>query len=644
MTHFMGKSKMNLFRAGAVSIFLLILAPAGLAQPEGDSLPPEEPSPTFMALDQPAFFSRFFLDELVESAYRYPKSNLKIPFLATVLSRDNLDQSRPGFAMDLLRTLPSVEAADGGSFAARPVIRGLSGSRVLLLADGDRLNNFRQSSFSGTGLSLVDLDDIEKIEVIHGPGAVLYGTDALGATVNLISKPLKFNESGRSTGVRLKMRYSTNENQFKGDLKVTRAGEKVSFSVNIGSRSATDYSAPGDLIVPNSSLHANNLDLKAGYKINETHKFIADFQSLKATNFGFPGLPNQNFDGAFFYPESYRGKFSLTYEAKNIKPNIPLMKAKFYVQSQNQERDFQFMGALNSTTITEVKTLGLSGQELILIHPYQLLTWGIDYYRESVEGSKITFLPAPDSTPPVPSANTNVVGIYAQDEITPAEKFTLLAGGRFEYSQAQPQDTKYLMTLPPSRKESFLSFNFGGLYRLQPNVSVHANFSRSYRIPNLVERYYFGAAEGVWVASDPELKREEGLTLEAGLKANLETMAASVNLFISEYQEFIQLMPGMYLNDTLYQNMRVWQWRNTDGAVRIDGIEAEWEGEFTDHFYGFANASYLFGHQRSDSAGIAPIFVPPFKIYYGIGWQERNAGSVWLEIAGRLVNRQDRVP
>ncbi|MCI0531991.1 MAG: TonB-dependent receptor, partial [candidate division Zixibacteria bacterium] len=34
----------------------------------------------------------------------------------------------------------------------------------------------------------------------------------------------------------------------------------------------------------------------------------------------------------------------------------------------------------------------------------------------------------------------------------------------------------------------------------------------------------------------------------------------------------------------------------------------------------------------------------PFKIYYGIGWQERNAGSVWLEIAGRLVNRQDRVP
>jgi len=681
-----------------------IIPPAAeTAKPAADTTKPKaKPREFLISLDRPgAGVSKYFLNELVVTTSRYQKSSFKVPNTVSVLNQDRIERSDPDIITNLFRNLPGVELNDAGPFAPRPVIRGLFGSRVLLLADGERLNDTRESPFSGAQLSLVDVDEIERVEVVNGPATVLYGTDALGGVVNLITnKPMFKEEGAQPYGANLKLRYSTVDKQYKSDLKVNYAKDKWAFSVGAGTRAATDYKAP-DTTVVNSAVHANNFDVKAGYKLKENHKIFADYQRVKATHIGFPGVPNANFDGRFFYPERSRDKFALSYEGKNLNPNMPLLKGKVYYQTV--KKDFRtvidlnapiysyfipsppdttfvtgVLDSINTKTLSDVKTLGASFQELFLIQPYQILTWGVDYYREMVEGSHTTSTTiveththtsppsestyssvAVDDTPTVPEVNWEVAALYAQDEINPWKFMTFLTGLRYEYSRSSPQKTNGIpdSSLPPENTGRFLSWNLGATYRYKPNLSLNFNLSRAYRNPNIVEKYFFGPASGgTWVITNPGLGKEKGISLDLGVKANLEQMSASFNFFFAEYKNFIDLRPASYQGDTLYNGTRVWQWQNLPGVTRIDGVEAAWEGDFTEEFYGFASATYTFGHQhvsREDTVGankpniatgIQPFFVPPFKVYFGIGWRQKGTGKVWAEAAGRVVQRQDRVP
>jgi len=90
---------------------------------------------------------------------------------------------------DLFKDLPSVDVQGEGPFRGLPVIRGLSSNRVLILVDGQRLNNARESTlFAGIQPGLVDLSEVDRIEVLRGPASVLYGSDAMGGVINIITK------------------------------------------------------------------------------------------------------------------------------------------------------------------------------------------------------------------------------------------------------------------------------------------------------------------------------------------------------------------------------------------------------------------------------------------------------------------------
>ncbi|MFN2513940.1 MAG: TonB-dependent receptor plug domain-containing protein [Pyrinomonadaceae bacterium] len=90
----------------------------------------------------------------------------------------------PNTIGDLFRDLPGVSTANEGPFQVRPRIRGLESNRVLVLVDGERLNNARISTAnSGIEVGLMDVDQVERVEVARGSGSVLYGTDALAGTI-----------------------------------------------------------------------------------------------------------------------------------------------------------------------------------------------------------------------------------------------------------------------------------------------------------------------------------------------------------------------------------------------------------------------------------------------------------------------------
>ncbi len=141
----------------AVVILLLIFSPFAAAA--GDQR-------TAMALDQ-----------IVVTATRMEEKSFDVPTPVEVVNYQALTVSNPASVAQPLESLPGVSVAGSGFWNVMPVIRGMGGNRVLVLIDGDRENNL----WAGRSplVPFIDINNVERIEVVKGPASVLYGTDAL---------------------------------------------------------------------------------------------------------------------------------------------------------------------------------------------------------------------------------------------------------------------------------------------------------------------------------------------------------------------------------------------------------------------------------------------------------------------------------
>lgn len=149
----------------------------------------------------------------------------------SVVMEEEIEQKNVSTIGDVLRDLPGVTTVNEGSFQVRPRIRGLDSNRILVLVDGERLNNGRTStSNSGIEIGLVDTNQIETLEVVRGSGSVLYGTDALAGTINIITKdaPRKL-DGGFRLGGSFSGYYGSNEHGRRGSLAVTGSSKFFSF-------------------------------------------------------------------------------------------------------------------------------------------------------------------------------------------------------------------------------------------------------------------------------------------------------------------------------------------------------------------------------------------------------------------------------
>ncbi|NJM54176.1 MAG: TonB-dependent receptor plug domain-containing protein, partial [Blastocatellia bacterium] len=149
----------------------------------------------------------------------------------TVLSRERIERQNVNTIGDVFRDLPGVSTVNEGAFQVRPRIRGLDSNRILILVDGERLNNARTSTGqSGIEIGLVETEQIETLEIVRGSGSVLYGTDALAGTVNIITKDAPQNLSeGFRLGATLNGYFSSNEAGRRGNLALTGSSKFFSF-------------------------------------------------------------------------------------------------------------------------------------------------------------------------------------------------------------------------------------------------------------------------------------------------------------------------------------------------------------------------------------------------------------------------------
>ncbi|MGB3092550.1 MAG: TonB-dependent receptor plug domain-containing protein, partial [Candidatus Zixiibacteriota bacterium] len=338
----------------------------------------------------------YFLKGTVVTANRYEQRPFDVSQPITVFSPEDIRGLSPAIVSDLFRNVPGVEINDAGPFRTRPVIRGVFGNRVLVLIDGERLNNTRQSSPAGAQLSLVDVGQVERVETLYGPGAVLYGSDALGGVINIITKspttesaPESFKPHGTA-----EVRYSTVDEQKKGRLELGGEYKRLSFLAGGSVREASDYESAEGPVVNSGLGEESNLDLKLKYGLTDEYDLSADFQRFRAKDIGYPGTPNPpDFPPRFFFPYHDRDKLVISSEGNNLSPRLAKLKGKLYYQRFSKDFETELTMPIGPTmslysfsqTLTDVETYGFSFQELFVTAKNQHLTWGVDFYREVID-------------------------------------------------------------------------------------------------------------------------------------------------------------------------------------------------------------------------------------------------------------------
>ena len=342
------------------------------------------------------------------------------------------------------------------------MIRGLTSNRVLILVDGQRLNNARESTdFAGIQPALVNLAEVERIEVLRGPASVQYGSDAIGGVVNIITrKPDLGGQEFKITGDAAYEYASTSDSQqFRASVSGT--GEGFSFFVggtseDVGNYTAADGAAEdpryedyvlSDNVVPNSGMEQTTFNGNFRFLTGDQGVFRVNAEIVRTKNVGFPGFDPATSGIDISFPNFDRDKVALAWESGPVWGLDDIVLSTWYQEIDKESiRNFDF-GFFFSNQFTQsvIKSLGFNAQSIADLGAHHL-TFGLDFYQDKLHDnalSETSFSP-PSNEVTVPDSHQRGLGLYVEDRITLSPRVTLNAGLRGDdFSFVTENDPRY---------------------------------------------------------------------------------------------------------------------------------------------------------------------------------------------------------
>jgi len=468
------------------------------------------------------------LDEIVVTGTRTEKSLKNVPVLTQVINSKKIENLGASTLQDVLeQAVPGIDFSQDG-FGTSMKMQGLNAKYVLILIDGERLAGETKGNINYNRLNASNID---KIEIVRGASSSLYGSNAIGGVINIITK--------------------TNLKPFEFTLhsKISKYNELnygASAALKYGNfSSTTDYTAKGtdgyDLTPesPNSWTQEKFNDFtirqKFSYKVSDKIEFSARgryYQYEKFTASSRPIHP-KNYDYA------YNLKSKLIFD-KSGSLNFTWSDDKFEIynvlERRNNEEDLTYKhNYKNAKAMLNYK-----------LFEQHLFTSGFEYNYESLLTSRIEGK----------TKKTSNYVLFLQDDITFSSLFTTVAGLRID------KHSEYGTNLTP--KISFL-------YRWLP-VNFRFSYGRGFRAPSLKERFmnfdHFGM---FYVMGNANLKPETSNYFSVSGELIKEDINLSVTLYANSLKNMIEAKwdPD---NDSIirYENVNKAKIYGTDILLKLD--------------------------------------------------------------------------
>ncbi|MBS1797718.1 MAG: TonB-dependent receptor [Acidobacteria bacterium] len=171
---------------------------------------------------------------------------VEIPQVVTVATSEQIEQRIPRSTFEAVERSPNIGVIESNPARERPRLRGLSSSRVLLVIDGEKLNNSRiDPGASGAPMAVVDPSQLEAVEVVAGSGSSLYGSDSIAGTINLITKSPTRPADGMLLGLRFDGTYISNGRIRRGTTTVNLANKFAALRVSANMYRLANYNMGG---------------------------------------------------------------------------------------------------------------------------------------------------------------------------------------------------------------------------------------------------------------------------------------------------------------------------------------------------------------------------------------------------------------
>ena len=553
------------------------------------------------------------LETTVITASRLQQAIKNSPYTAHELTRQDLDEQLFRTLPDALRNIPGVMIQKTTHGHGSPYIRGFTGRQNLLLVDGIRMNNSSWRNGPVQYWNTFDQFNLAQLEVIKSQGSIQYGSDALGGTVNLLSKDSGFRgESGNFLHGMTHYRYDTNSRSQAGRLE-TRFGEGGKWGVTLGT-SVKDFGDIRDSAVgrmEGTGYPEQAFDMKFEAAINESSTFTFAHQYLNQDDVSRwhrtrnnPGWTHGSHitQPGTFISDNYDQERSLTYarlEGTNDQSFISRYSTTVSYQ-KTQDSTFQIRNPADvRSQVIDLQTFGfdLSLESEI---GQGTLAYGFDYYRDEIQASG-TRTGRPDNRPLADDSSYDLLGLYAQYQWQPNERLTLTPGMRYSYARAELGE--YLIGGVPTSSDNSWDdtvFELRGLYELTDTTSIFGGVSQAFRAPNVNDLTgNIVSGSGINNLGSLNIQPEQTITYELGTRYANEEMSFQVAGYYTSLEGLIGRRATSIPGTEVLSNA-------DDGYVF--GIEAEFAWRFASDWewriFGSAMDSNV---ETADAPGGEPI-------------------------------------
>ncbi|MBU1536408.1 TonB-dependent receptor [Myxococcota bacterium] len=606
-----------------MNLLLLIFIMSAPLPPPGT--PAQTTARTPVDLDHPDY-------ETVVVATRKKEKKFTSNRSVTVVKKKDIEQAMP-------RTTPEAIADNEGVYIQKtnhgggaPVIRGMVGPGILLTLDGVRLNNSIYRSGPLQYLNLIDLYALRRLEVIRGPGSVLYGSDAMGGVVGLYSLMPTVTPGKIPLGGELFTRFNS------ADMGWTGHGH-LSTSINgLGLLFSGTYSRFGNLNGGGdvgeqvlSGYEQQSFMGKAHYEIQSGILAGWWFSAM----FHYSHIPDApRTDKLLTKNQVYHydnrtmmaiAKMGFTLRSLATKGVLTFSFQDFH-ESRDDKKYAGYLTDLTSITndVARVRTPGVDLKTTSKLGKGVTLNYGAMMYRDFVTSTRSTWdatdlwQPASETAFPTDSTYTSW-GLYALAEwealtFSAGHRVIVTGGYRFHgVTGYTPGDN----TLPDVDISMYGNVFHGGLqYLYKRTINTGVTFSQGFRAPNLSELVLQGFSGQFFHVPNYSLKGETANTMEWLTRLHLGALRLSFSTFFTFIDDIIVRVPVDHATeDNAVQNVN-------HGKGEIYGAEGGILVTLPRGFAIFGHMAYTHGDSVEDDGPRTPLSkIPPLFGKLGASWR-----------------------
>lgn len=469
----------------------------------------------------------------------------------------------PSFA-ESLATVPGVDVISKGNGIGKPVIRGLSNSNILFLNNGIKMENYQ---FSEDHPYVIDETGIDRIEIIKGPASLLYGSDAIGGLINILSEHPSI--SGKTEGDLTVQGYSVSKGySLNGGIKGT--SKQLTWGVRGRLKNHCDYLDGNGIFVPNSRFSQQSAKTFLNWNNSKGYyKLSYEYNHL------LPGMTNEASVGLVT-----KNEYAKTFWYQNLTNHILISKNTFIINKTkvNANASWQLNHRILNTDDQGEVNMQLGSAT------YELKTWLPSGKNTDIivglQGAIRNNHNNEAHTRVLPNYSENEFALMSLYQLRLFEKLSFQAGLRYDFrklyipeqekashshEKAEAEENNGEFEMMPELEFNYknASISIGATCEIAQELFLRANFASAFRPPNVAELTQNGIHGVRFEKGNVNLESQRNYEGDLSLHYHVGNFSADVAGFYNHIFNYIYLSPT-----NLFENeYRVYQYNQSDANL-----------------------------------------------------------------------------